>query len=74
MSRLIYDEELFRSFRTRGYIAGFWSIMAGLPLILALGLARPAWAVEALPVLIAVGVCVPAVSIALLSRQAERDA
>jgi len=74
MSRLIYDEELFRSFRTRGYIAGFWSIMAGLPLILALGLARPAWAVEALPVLIAVGVCAPAVTIALLSRQAERDA
>jgi hypothetical protein len=73
MSRLIYDEELFRSFRTRGYIAGFWSIMAGLMMILALGLTRPAWAVEALPVLIAVGLCVPAVTIALLSRRAERD-
>lgn len=74
MSRLIYDEELFRSFRTRGYIAGFWSIMAGLPLILALGLARPAWAVEALPVLIGVGISVPALTIALLNRRAERDA
>jgi hypothetical protein len=74
MSRLIYDEELFRSFRTRGYIAGFWSIMAGLPLILALGLTRPAWAVEALPVLIGVGISVPALTIALLNRQAERDA
>lgn len=74
MVRLIYDEELFRSFRMRGYIAGFWSIMAGLPLILALGLARPVWAVEALPALIAVGICVPSVTIALLSRRAERDA
>uniref|UniRef100_UPI00261EBC86 hypothetical protein n=1 Tax=Phenylobacterium sp. TaxID=1871053 RepID=UPI00261EBC86 len=74
MSRLIYDEELFRSFRTRGYIAGFWSVMGGLPLILALGLARPAWAVEALPVLIAVGISVPAVTIGLLNRRAERDA
>jgi hypothetical protein len=74
MSRLIYDEELFRSFRTQGYIAGFWSLMAGLPLILALGLARPAWAVEALPVLIAMGISVPALTIALLNRRAERDA
>jgi hypothetical protein len=74
MSRLIYDEELFRSFRIRGYIAGFWSIMAGLPLILALGLARPAWAVQALPVLIGVGISVPALTIALLNRRAERDA
>ena len=73
-ARLIYDEELFLSFRTRGYIAGFWSVMAGLLLILALGLAHPAWAVEALPVLIALGVCVPAMTIALLNRQAERDA
>lgn len=72
--RLIYDEELFRSFRTRGYIAGFWSIMAGLALTLALGLARPAWAVEALPVLIAVGISVPALTIGLLSRRAEPDA
>jgi hypothetical protein len=72
--RLIYDEELFRSFRIRGYVAGFWSIMAGLPLILALGLARPAWAVEALPVLIGVGISVPALTIALLNRRAERDA
>jgi hypothetical protein len=71
--RLIFDEELFRSFRTRGYVAGFWSVMAGLVLILALGLKRPAWAVEALPVLIAVGACVPAVTIALLNRRAERD-
>ena len=71
--RLIYDEELFRSFRTRGYIAGFWSIMAGLPLILAPGLARPVWAVEALPVLIAIGLCVPALTIALLNRRAEQD-
>jgi hypothetical protein len=74
MSRLIYDEELFRSFRIRGYVAGFWTIMAGLPLILALGLARPAWAVEALPVLIGAGISVPALTIALLNRQAERDA
>jgi hypothetical protein len=74
MTRLIYDEELFRSFRSRGYIAGFWSIMAGLPLVLALGLARPAWAVEALPLLIGVGISVPAVTIALLNRRAERDA
>jgi len=72
--RLVYDEELFLSFRMRGYIAGFWSVMAGLLLILALGLARPAWAVEALPLLMAVGVCVPAMTIALLNRQAERDA
>ncbi len=71
--RLIFEEELFRSFRTRGYVAGFWSVMAGLLLILALGLKRPAWAVEALPVLIAVGACVPAVTIALLNRRAERD-
>jgi hypothetical protein len=74
MNRLIYDEELFRSFRTRGYIAGFWSIMAGLPLILALGLTRPAWAVEALPILIGVGISVPALTIALLNRRAEQDA
>jgi hypothetical protein len=74
MSRLIYEDELFRSFRTRGYIAGFWSVLAGLLLILALGLTRPAWAVEALPVLIAVGVSVPAATIALLNRRAERDA
>ncbi|HSV03579.1 MAG TPA: hypothetical protein VLI41_10280 [Phenylobacterium sp.] len=73
-ARLIYDEELFLSFRTRGYIAGFWSVMAGLLLVLALGLARPAWAVEALPLLIAAGVCVPAMTIALLNRRAERDA
>jgi hypothetical protein len=73
-ARLVYDEELFLSFRTRGYVAGFWSVMAGLLLILALGLARPAWAVEALPILMAVGVCVPAMTIALLNRQAERDA
>lgn len=71
---LIYNEELFSSFRTRGYIAGFWSVMAGLPLILALGLARLSWAVEALPLLMAVGVSVPAVTIALLNREAERDA
>ncbi|HSV03876.1 MAG TPA: hypothetical protein VLI41_11800 [Phenylobacterium sp.] len=74
MSRLIYDEELFRSFRTRGYVAGFWSIMAGLPVILALGLARPAWAVEALPFLIAVGISAPALTMAHLNRRAERDA
>jgi hypothetical protein len=72
--RLIYDEELFLSFRTRGYIVGFWSVMAGLLVVLALGLARPAWAVEALPLLLAVGVCVPAMTIALLNWQAERDA
>jgi hypothetical protein len=72
-ARLVYDEELFLSFRTRGYVAGFWSMMAGMLLILALGLARPAWAVEALPLLMAVGVCVPAMTIALLNRQAERD-
>lgn len=72
-ARLIYDEELFLSFRTRGYVAGFWALMAGLMLILALGLVRPAWAVEALPLLLAVGICVPAMTIALLNRQAERD-
>ena len=44
--------------------------MAGL----ALGLARPAWAVEALPVLIGVGISVPALTIALLNRRAEQDA
>jgi len=72
--RLVFDEELFLSFRIRGYVAGFWSLMVGTLLILALGLARPAWAVEALPLLIAVGLCVPALTIALLNRQAERDA
>ena len=72
--RLIYQDELFRSFRTQGYIAGFWSVLVGLLLIFALGLTRPAWAVEALPVLIAVGVSVPAATIALLNRRAERDA
>jgi len=71
--RLAFDEELFLSFRMRGYIAGFWSVLAGLMVVLGLGLARPAWAVEGLPVLIAVGICVPAVTIALLNRRAERD-
>jgi hypothetical protein len=70
--RLIYDEELFQSFRTRGYVIGFWSLMVGLPLILAIGLSRPAWAVEALPILIAGGACVPAVTIGLLTQRAER--
>jgi len=73
LGRLVYDEELFRSFRTRGYIISFWSLMAGLLLVLTLGLVRPTWAVEALPLLIAAGVCVPAVTIALLNRRAERD-
>ena len=44
-----------------------------LPVVLALGLARPAWAVEALPVLIAIGLSVPALTIARLNRRAERD-
>ena len=73
-TRLIFDEELFRSFRTRGYVAGFWSVLVGLVLVLALGLARPVWAVEALPFLIAVGISAPALTIALLNRRAERDA
>jgi len=73
-SRLIYQDELFRSFRTQGYAVGFWSVLAGVLLVFVLGLARPAWAVEALPVLIAVGVSVPAATIALLNRRAERDA
>jgi hypothetical protein len=71
--RIVYDEELFRSFRMRGYVIGFWSLIACLPLVLTLGLLQPSWAVAALPLLIAAGVCVPAVTIALLNRRAERD-
>jgi len=73
-SRLFYQDELFRSFRTQGYAIGFWGVLAGVLLVFVLGLARPAWAVEALPVLIAVGVSVPAATVALLNRRAERDA